>query len=102
MISLLFNHLNPSSNEKIILDISYLTRLEIRIGKLSIDYMSSVQGISQRMQGITIERIIPFFAITTLDHNRYPGVKSCYLVGYAALVNCDLLKLSSLLYIKES
>ena len=69
----------------------------MRLGELSIDYMSRVRSIAQRMQGATIDRIIPLFAIASLDHERYPGVKSRYLVGDTALVNCDLLQLSRLL-----
>ena len=44
-----------------------------------------------------MESIFPLFAIASLDHDRYPGVKSRYLAGDATLVNCDLLKLSGLL-----
>ena len=61
------------------------------LGKSSIDYISRVRGISQRIHGITMERIIPLFAIAGLNHDQYPGVKSHYLTGDAALVNCDLL-----------
>ena len=49
-----------------------------------------------------MESIIPLFANTSLDHNRYPGVNSCYLMGDVTLVNCDLLKLSSLLSSEET
>ena len=54
------------------------------------------------MQGVTIDRIILLFAITSLDHDQYPGVKSRELAGYTALVNCDLLQLSGLLSRKET
>ena len=64
--------------------------------------MLRVQGISQRMQVITMERIIPLFDIAILDHDRYPGVKSLYLVGYAALFNCDLLELINILSSEET
>ena len=64
---LLLTHLNPSSKKKPLLAISDLTCLEMQLGKLSIDYVSRVQGISQRMQGVAIERIIPLFAITIHD-----------------------------------
>ena len=91
MLSSLLTHLNLSSSKNLLLVISELTRLKMRLGELNINYMSRVRGISQRMQGITIEKIIPLFAITSLDHERYPGVKSRCLAGYATLVNCDLL-----------
>ena len=97
MLLSLITHINPSSNENLLLAITYLTRLEMRLGKSSIDYMSMVRGIAQRMHGVTIYRIIPLFAIASLDHERYPGVKSHYLAGDTALVNCDLLQLSGLL-----
>ena len=96
-ISHLLTHLNPSSRENILLSISDITRLYMRLGDSSIDYMSRVRGISQRMQGITMDRIIPFFTIAILDHDRYPVLKSRYLTGDTALVNCNLLDLSSLL-----
>ena len=73
----------------------------MRLGKSIIDYMSRVRGIAQRMQGLTIDHIIPIFMIASLDHERYPGVKSCYLAGDTALVNCDLLQLSGLLSSEE-
>ena len=46
MIFHLFTHLNPSSSENILLEISYLTRLEMVLGELSINYMSRVRSIS--------------------------------------------------------
>ena len=95
-------HLNPSSSENLILAISNLTRLEMRLGESSIDYMSRFRGIPQRMQGKTMERIVPLFSISGLDHDHYPGVRSCYLAGDVVLVNCKLLDLSSLLSIKET
>ena len=101
MLSSLLTHLNPYSNENLLLAISYLTRLEMRLGESSIDYMSRVCCIAHRMYGVTIEHIIPLFAIASLDHERYPGVKSRYLTGDTALVNCDLLQLSGLLSSEE-
>ena len=74
----------------------------MRLGKSSINYMSRVRGIAQRMQGVKIDCIIPLFAITSLNRERYPGVKSCYLAGDTALVNCYLLKLSGLLSSEET
>ena len=101
MLSSLLVHLNPSSNKKLLLAISDLTRLDIRIGESSIDYMSRIRGISKRMQGVTMDLIIPLFDIASLYHDRYTGVKSRYLAGDTALVNCDLLQLSGLLSRKK-
>ena len=101
MLSSLLTHLNTSSIKNLFLTISDLTFLDIRLGESSIDYMSRVRGISQRMQGVTIDCIIPLFAIASLYHDRYSGLKSRYLAGDTALVNCDLLQLSSLLFSKQ-
>ena len=46
MLSSLLTHLKPSSNEKTLLAISDITRLEMRLGESSIDYMSRVRGIA--------------------------------------------------------
>ena len=102
MMSSLITHLNPSSNENLLLAITDITCLEMRLGESRIDYMSRVCGIAQRMHRVTIERIIPLFAIASLDHERYPGVKICYLAGDTAMVNCDLLQLSGLLSSEET
>ena len=59
--------------------------------------MSRIRGIEQRMHGVKIDRIIPLFAISSLDHKRHPGVKSLYLARDTTLVNCDLLHFSALL-----
>ena len=72
------------------------------LGESIIDYMSRVRGISQRMHRIPTERIIPIFAIASIDHDRYPGVKSSHLAGNVALVNYDLLDLSGILSIEET
>ena len=74
----------------------------MRLGESSINYMSRVRGIAQRMHGVTIDPIIPLFAIASLNHKRYPGVKSCYLAGDIALVNFDLLQLRGLLSSEET
>ena len=87
MLSLLINHLNHPSNENLLLAITDLTRIETILGKSSIDYMSRVSGISQQMHVVTINRIIPLFAIASLDHKIYPGVKIRYLAGDTALIN---------------
>ena len=63
--------------------------------------MLRFRGIAKRIQGITINSIIPLVAIASLNHERYPGVKSCYLMGDTDLVNCDLLQLSGLLSSEE-
>ena len=102
MLLSLITHLNPSSNENLLLAIIDLTRLEMRLGESSIDYMPRVRGIAQRMHRVNIYRIIPLFAIASLDNERYPGVKIRYLVGDTALVNCGLLQLSGLLSSKET
>ena len=49
-----------------------------------------------------MERIIPLFDITSIDHDCYPGVNSCYLTGDVALVNYNLLELSGLLSREET
>ena len=72
------------------------------LGESIVDYLSRVRGIAQQMQGVTIDRIIPFFGITSIDHKRYPGVKSRYLAGNTALVNFDLLQLGGLLLSEET
>ena len=64
--------------------------------------MLRVRGTAQRTQGITIDGIIPLFAIVSLDHERYPGVKIRYLTGDNALVNCNPLQLSGLLSSEET
>ena len=74
MLSRLLTRLNLSSSENLLLAISDLTRLGMGLGESTIDYMSLIRGISQRMQGITMEKIVPLLAIASLDHNRYPGV----------------------------
>ena len=102
MMSSLITHLNPSSNGDLLLAIIYLTRLEMRLGELSTDYMLRVRVIAQWMHVVTIDRIIPLFAISSLDHERYPGVKSSYLAGDTALINCDLLQISGVLSSEET
>ena len=97
MLSHLLTHPNPSSRKKLLLVISDITRLNMELGESSIDYMSRAHGISQRMQGITMDKMIPLFTIASLDHDRYPGVRSQYLAGNSALVNCNLLDLRGLL-----
>ena len=87
MLSSLLTRLNPSSNENLFLAISDLTCLEMRLGNSSIGYMARVRGISQRIQGVTIDHIFSLFVIASLDHDRYPGVKSRFLAGDTALVN---------------
>ena len=60
MLSFLLTHPNPSSRGNLLLSISDLTRLNMQLDESSIDYMSRVRWISQRMQGITIKCIILF------------------------------------------
>ena len=101
-LSYLLTSLNPSSNENLLLEITDLTCLEMRVVESSINYMSRVRGIAQQMHGVKFDNIIPLFAIASIDHDRYPGVKRRYLTGDTALVNCDLFQLSGLLSSEET
>ena len=62
MLSHLLSHINPLSSKNLRLAISDLTRLKMGLGETSIDYMSCVCGISQRLRGLLMEKIIPLFA----------------------------------------
>ena len=64
--------------------------------------MSRIRGISQRIQGVLLEKMIPLFAIASLDHDWYPWVKSRYLADDPALVNCNLFNLTGLLSSEET
>ena len=59
MLLSLITHLNPSSNENLLLEITYHTCLEIKLGESIIDYMLRVRDIVQMIHGVTIVRIIP-------------------------------------------
>ena len=72
------------------------------LGKSSIDYIPYVHEISQRMKGVTMEKIIPLLFISSLDQGRYPVVKRQYLAVNPALVNCNLLEPRGLLSSKET
>ena len=102
MLLHLLTHLNPSSSENVLPAISEITSLDMGLGNTSIYYMYRVRGISQRLQGVLAEKVIPLFSIVILDHNRYPSVKRRYLEGDPALVNGNPLDLSGLLYSKET
>ena len=97
MLSHLLTRLNPSYSEKILLTISYLTHLDMGLGKSSMDYMSRIRSISHQIQWFVIDKIIPLFSIASLDCDRYPGLKIRYLTGDPAQVNCNLLDLSGIL-----
>ena len=49
-----------------------------------------------------MEKIIPLFAIASLDHSRYPSVKIRYLAIDPTLVKYKLLNLSGLLSSKDT
>ena len=102
MLSSLLTHLNPSSNKNLPLAISDITSLEMRLCESRIDYMSMVHVIVQWMNGMIIDHLIPLFEIANIKHDRYPVVKSRYLAGDTALVNCDLFQLSGLLSSEET
>ena len=93
----LLTRLNSSSSENPLLEISDRTRLEMVLGESSIDYLLCVHRISQCMPGVKVDKIIPLFAVESLDHNCYPGVKNRYLLGDPAMVDCNLLDLRGLL-----
>ena len=102
MILHIITQLNPSSSENFLLTINYLNHLEMSLGESSLEYMSRVRGVSQRLQGILIDWIIPPFAIVSLYHNRYLGIKRHYLAEDPALVNCKLLGIGGMLSSKET
>ena len=102
MLSHLLTHLNPSSSGNLLVAISDLTCLEMVLGELSTDYMSCVRGISQCMRGVSLDQIIPLFAVASLDHDHYPGVNIWYLAGEPALIKCNLLDISGLLSSKDT
>ena len=67
-----------------------------------IDYMSHVQGVSQRLQGIYMDKIISLFATSRLYHDHYPGIESRFLAWEQAIITCGLLDIVGLLYSDET
>ena len=49
-----------------------------------------------------MEKIVPLFSIASLYHNLYHRFNIRYLAGDPALVNCNLLGLSCLLFSKDT
>ena len=74
MLLSLLTHLNPSSRKKHLLVISDLTRLEMGVGKISINIMSCIRGVSQRLKRVSMEQITPLSPIASLEHYRYPSI----------------------------
>ena len=75
----LLTQLDFSSSENILFAINDLNHLEMSLGESSINYMSCVRGVSQLLQGISMDKIIPLSEITSLYYNRYPGINTRYL-----------------------
>ena len=96
------SHLKQSPSDNLVLDINELNHLDILLNETIIYCMSYIRGVSQWLQVISMDKIIPLLVITNLDYDRYPGIKSWYLAGYPTLFHRNILSLGGLLLSKET
>ena len=69
-------HLNPSSINNLILAISDLNHLDMSLNDTSIDYMSRIRVVSHKLQCVSVDKVIPLFAIAILEPDCCPVIKS--------------------------
>ena len=79
MLPHLITHLNPSHTENLLITINDLNHLEMLLRESSTNYMSCIRSVSQFLQGISMNKIIPLFAMVSLYHDRYLETNSHYL-----------------------
>ncbi len=60
-------------------------------------YMARVRGFEGRLHGVTIDDIMPMFAILGMHHDQYSGLLARYTSGEPAIVNATIAEIERLM-----
>ena len=101
MLDTIIKHLQHTHAGHLLAAVTDLSDLTYKATNTSISYMKIIRKISKCLKGVDIIQLMPFFAITKLDQERYPGLMSCYLADDPALVYANILYLGQMLATQE-
>ena len=90
MLYTFIDYLNPSNPEHRLNDIREVSRLDQGAGESTATYLSRVRGFANRLAGVSMDSVMPLFAILGMDHSKYDGLLSRFTSGDASVVTADL------------
>ena len=97
MLSAFIDYLNPSNPEHRLHDIREVSRLDQGANESTATYLSRVRGFANRLAGVSMDSVMPLFAILGMDHSKYDGLLSRFTSGDASVVGADLPTLEHLM-----
>ena len=92
MLASFVDYLNPSNPEHRLHDIREVSRLDQGPRESAATYLSRVRGFANRLSGsgVTMDSVMPMFAILGMDHSKYDGLLSRFTSGDTSVVSADL------------
>eukprot|EP00581_Thalassiosira_minuscula_P002424 CAMPEP_0183736440 /NCGR_PEP_ID=MMETSP0737-20130205/49280_1 /TAXON_ID=385413 /ORGANISM="Thalassiosira miniscula, Strain CCMP1093" /LENGTH=643 /DNA_ID=CAMNT_0025970447 /DNA_START=56 /DNA_END=1984 /DNA_ORIENTATION=- len=93
MFHALHQRVNPSSTANKLQAVIDLVALGMAPDDTSGTYMHRVRGIRDRLEKVTIDELLPLFAIANMDKDRYPGLTQRYIMADPALLNATVVSL---------
>jgi len=70
-----------------------LVKLKIEPNKSHSEFMLTIRNIGGRLDKMTIDKILPIFALTNKDQDRFPRLVARYLQGDASLLKATVYSL---------
>ena len=90
MLATFIDYLDPSNPEHRLHDIREVSRLDQGAKESTTTYLSRVRGFVNCLQGVTMDSVMPLFAILGMDHSKYDGLLSRFTSGDASVVLADI------------
>ena len=102
MIASLVEKISPSRPENRLQDVRDLSSLEQGSQESTSSYMSRVRGFATRLQGVTIDDLMPLFTLIGMNHDQYSGLLARFTSGEPAIVNATTSDLERLVIEEDS
>jgi hypothetical protein len=100
MLHSLITKLNPSRPEHRLNDVREVSNLDMANDTAAM-YMRKVRGYATRLHQVTVDQLMPLFALLGLDQGRYRGILDRFTAGDPAVVNVDINALEELMLAED-
>ena len=89
--------IHPSRPENRLSNVRLLGALEQRSQENTAAYFERVRGFAQRLKGVTIDTLMPLFALNGMYQSLYNGTLSRFTSGDPTLISADLTALEDIM-----
>ena len=102
MLHTLVDHIQSSRPENCLEDVRKLASIDMGPSQTPSDYMFHLRTLTNRLGNITLEPLMPIFALIGLDHNRFGGIINRFTSGHPIVFNAGRNGIEDLMHVEAT